>query len=245
MKLTCEQVFLLQIFINNLLYYMLSKISSNFSDACLCLLFLRIWIPASRLARIFTILLAFLDFLQSHTCCKTEEKMNMIGSLRSFSMLKLKRRICSDWRLGEAACMALRRKVAAELLLGHSIRACWRLSRVFMVQRSHNGLVVLGMCIRNSLSLVGRILWNISQRKVVSSDGRPGVTDRCQIVSQFLSEKVSSALEGISTWEPCSSSLWVTLFSNNTLYHVLLDMVVTFNRPSSLTALIFWKKCSS
>ena len=205
---------------------MLINISSSFSDACLCLLFLRIWIPASRLARIFRILPAFLAFLQSHTCCRTEERMNMIGSLRSFSMLKLKRRICSAWRLGDAACMALRRNVA-ELLLGHSIRACWRLSTVFMLQRSHIGLVMFGMFIRNSLSLVGRMLWNISQRKEVSSEGRPGVTHSCQIISQFLSGKVSSALQGISDWEPLPSGLCVTLFSRNTLYHVLLEMVVT------------------
>ena len=59
----------------------------------------------------------------------------------------------------------------------------------------------------NSLSLVGRMLWNNCQRNDKSSEGSPGVTARCHIISQFLSGKLSSALEGLKISVPLLSTM--------------------------------------
>ena len=54
--------------------------------------------------------------------------------------------------------MMFRGKLLAELLLGNRRRACWSVSVVFKLQISHKGLVMLGMFILKSLSLVGKML---------------------------------------------------------------------------------------
>ena len=147
----------------------------------------------------------FLDFLHDHTSERIEENRYIAGSLSSCWMSKLNWRRFSVWRFGASIVIQLARKVAAWLLKGQRSRVCFRESMVSMLHKSQAGLVMLGMLILCSLSLVGKMLWNRSQRKVESSEGKPGVEDSYQICSQLLSGLLSSVLVGFNTRSPLTS----------------------------------------
>ena len=176
--------FLLQLFINDINNAYRSTEFSNSStlSAAFQCLFLRIWTPASKLALILVNGLGFFSFLLCHTWDRQEDIRNVMGSLRSSSTGSWSSTTWLGWALGRMVWMVLRMRLFAELN-EHWRSACWMLSSASMVQRSHVGEDMSGMLSLKSLSLVGRMSWSICQRKVVWSEGRPGVTARVQVCS--------------------------------------------------------------
>ena len=104
--------------------------------------------------------------------------------------------------------------------------------------------VVPGMFILSSLSLVGSKEWIIRQRKDVESEQSPGLTARDHVRSQSTSGCFVSILQALYSLMPLALTSWVMKFSSKTLYQVAVDIVVMFNKPSSLTCLILAKKVS-
>ena len=139
--------------------------------------------------------------------------------------------------------MVLRMRLFAELN-EHWRSACWMLSSASMVQRSHVGEDMSGMLSLKSLSLVGRMSWSICQRKVVWSEGRPGVTAGVQACSQSRRGYLDSILQVLGTCTPLSLTVCVTLISKSALYHLAVSRVLMLSSPSSLTSLILAKKLS-
>ena len=138
----------------------------------------------------------------------------------------------------------LREKSTTQLLtplLKLQVRKEWtQSSSKPAVHKVHTGF---SLCLRRcSLDPVGKILWRSLNMKLVWSELRPRRQAKSQLLSQETEGWLISHFTGFQTCLRSASTSMVMLFSINTRYHCLVDIMAMFNNPSCTTCLIAEKK---
>ena len=191
---------------------------------------------ASISARMLYRLIVFLPSLKCQTKKNTWERNQSRGKARGSATSRFKEIMSSGLQFGTTLWVKSRTQLlTSELWL--QARKVWTQSS--LKPEEHKVHTELSLCPRwCSLEPVGRMLCNSLNKKLVWSELRLLRCASSQLLSQVTLGWVISHFTGFQTclW-PASNSM-VILFSINTKYHCLVDIVAMFNKPSCTTCLI-------
>ena len=203
------------------------------------LVFLRISIPASILARVWWSCGLFFSFLQDQMWPRVWARSQASGSFMSshicprFSRTSSAGTGRSTWGLTTWSSQSDTWELKVQ-----EIKLWPRLSVKFRLQKLQNGVGAFLIPSLWSLSCVGWMLWSILHKKDLSTEQRPFRSASAQANFQSTWRFLASVLQGLKICVVSAAVTIVTLDSISTLYHWPDVILAKFRRPYSFTFFI-------